>query len=221
MSHECAPVHNPKRIVLTGGPGAGKTALLELVRQSFCSQVKILPEAASIIFGGGFPRHEDAPCRRASQRAIYHVQCELEATADAHPGTVILCDRGRVDGLAYWPGEASDFWRDVKSDLASELARYDVVIHMQSPKAGNGYNHENPLRTESAATAALIDARIQDAWAQHPRRYLVPSATTFFDKCAMALEILRNELPDCCRRHVIPSIDRSEGNPDSEPPVAR
>lgn len=52
---ECNDVHKRKRIVLTGGPGAGKTALLELIRQSFCAHVKVLPEAASIIFGGGFP----------------------------------------------------------------------------------------------------------------------------------------------------------------------
>lgn len=52
----CKDVHERKRVVLTGGPGAGKTALLELVRQSFCTHVKVLPEAASIVFGGGFPR---------------------------------------------------------------------------------------------------------------------------------------------------------------------
>src|SRR5690242_15099817 len=45
-----------KRVVLTGGPGAGKTAVLELVRQSFCSHVHVLPEAAGILFTGGFPR---------------------------------------------------------------------------------------------------------------------------------------------------------------------
>jgi hypothetical protein len=30
-----------------------KTALLELIRQSFCSHVRVLPEAASVVFGGG------------------------------------------------------------------------------------------------------------------------------------------------------------------------
>ena len=32
----CVGPHPHKRIVLTGGPGAGKTAVLELVRRSFC-----------------------------------------------------------------------------------------------------------------------------------------------------------------------------------------
>jgi len=40
----CTTHHAGKRIVLTGGPGAGKTAVLELVRQEFCAHVKILPQ---------------------------------------------------------------------------------------------------------------------------------------------------------------------------------
>ena len=55
MACECSDVHKRRRVVLTGGPGAGKTALLELIRQSFCSHVKVLPEAASVVFGGGKP----------------------------------------------------------------------------------------------------------------------------------------------------------------------
>ena len=54
---ECQAPHERRRIVLTGGPGAGKTAVLEMIRQSFFSHVTVLPEAASIKFGGGFPRH--------------------------------------------------------------------------------------------------------------------------------------------------------------------
>jgi predicted ATPase len=86
---------------LTGGPGAGKTALLEMIRQSFCSHVHVLPEAASIIFGGGFPREDDDRSRRAAQRAIFFVQRELEAIGDSHNAAVVLCDRGTIDGLAY------------------------------------------------------------------------------------------------------------------------
>ena len=100
---ECARVHSRRRIVLTGGPGAGKTALLELIRQAFCSHVTVLPEAAGIVFGGGFPREDDDECRRAAQRAIFHVQRELEAVGDSHSPAVVLCDRGTIDGLATGP----------------------------------------------------------------------------------------------------------------------
>ncbi len=45
-----------RRVVLTGGPGAGKTAALEVIRRLYAPHVQVLPEAASIVFGGGFPR---------------------------------------------------------------------------------------------------------------------------------------------------------------------
>ena len=205
---ECTDVHERKRIVLTGGPGAGKTALLELIRQSFCAHVRVLPEAASIIFGGGFPREDDDSCRRAAQRAIFHVQRELESTGDGHNPAIVLCDRGTVDGLAYWPGAADEFWTSVGTTIEAELGRYDAVIHLRTPALEQGYNHQNPLRTESAAVAAEVDARIASAWAAHPRRFMVESSADFLDKAARALETLRQELPECCRHHVVPALQQ-------------
>src|SRR5262245_23288186 len=108
----CLTPHPRRRIVLTGGPGAGKTAVLELVRRSFCSHVQVLPESAGILFGGGFPRGSDDDHRRCAQRAIFHTQRELETLAAAGPASVLLCDRGTVDGLAYWPGP-DEFWSAV------------------------------------------------------------------------------------------------------------
>ncbi len=51
-------------VVLTGGPGAGKTAILEILRRSLCPCVAVLPEAASILFGGGFWRRLSGQDRR-------------------------------------------------------------------------------------------------------------------------------------------------------------
>jgi predicted ATPase len=203
---ECTDVHKRRQVVLTGGPGAGKTALLELIRQSFCSHVKVLPEAASVVFGGGFPREDDPACRRAAQRAIYYVQRELEIVGSSHNPAIVLCDRGTVDGLAYWPGPIEEFWSSVDTTLAAELARYDTVIHLRTPALEHGYNHQNPLRTESAAAAADIDARILQAWQSHPRRFVVESFSDFLDKVARALDVLRGEMPDCCKQHVVPAI---------------
>jgi predicted ATPase len=193
-------------VVLTGGPGAGKTAVLELIRQSFCEHVKVLPEAASIVFGGGFPREDDLDCTRAAQRAIFFVQRELEITADVHNPTIVLCDRGTLDGLAYWPGPVEDFWSAAKTTPAEQLARYDAVIHLRTPALERGYNHQNHLRTESATMAAEIDERIGRAWETHPRRFVVESTAEFIDKAAKTIEILRAEMPECCRRHVIPML---------------
>lgn len=203
---ECAGAHPTRRIALTGGPGAGKTALLELIRQSFCRHMMVLPEAAGIVFGGGFPRNDDVPCRRAAQRAIFHVQRELEVIGESHHPAIVLCDRGTLDGLAYWPGSPEDLWASVSTTHEEELRRYDAVIHLRTPSAALGYNHQNPLRTESPSMAAEIDARIFQAWDGHRRRYLIPSSADFLDKAARALDALRNELPECCRQHVVPAL---------------
>jgi predicted ATPase len=136
--------------VLTGGPGAGKTAVLELVRQHFCEHVHVLPEAAGVVFGGGFPRGPDRDTLRAAQRAIFYVQRELEAAAEGLNPAIVLCDRGTVDGAAYWPGP-DDFWTAVGTAFGEQLRRYDAVIHLRTPGPRTGYNHENPLRLESAA----------------------------------------------------------------------
>jgi predicted ATPase len=203
---ECKESHERRRVVLTGGPGAGKTAVLELIRQSFCEHVRVLPEAAGIVFGGGFPREDDLVCKRAAQRAIFYVQRELETAGDSHNPTIVLCDRGTLDGLAYWPGPLEEFWSSVNSTVAEQLSRYDAVIHLRTPAVEHGYNYQNPLRTESAATAAEIDLRILRAWESHPRRFVVESASDFLEKAAEAIEVLRAEMPKCCRGHVIPAL---------------
>lgn len=213
----CTDGHKPRRVVLTGGPGAGKTALLELIRQSFCSHVKVLPEAAGVVFGGGFPREDDPPCRRAAQRAIFYVQRELENAGDSHNPAIVLCDRGTVDGLAYWPGPSEEFWSSLGTALETEFGRYDAIIHLRTPATEHGYNNQNPLRTENAAAAADIDGRILQAWERHPRRFVVESSAEFLDKAARALEILRSELPACCRRHVVPSVHDRDLKPGTGP----
>lgn len=140
MRCECkATDHVPRLVVLTGGPGAGKTAVLEIVKRNFCEHVQVLPEAASIVFGGGFPRESSLAWRRAAQRAICRVQRELERGAlEARSAAVVLCDRGTVDSLAYWPLDDSSFWPEVGSTLETELARYAAVIHLRTPAADGG-----------------------------------------------------------------------------------
>jgi predicted ATPase len=189
--------HARKRIVLTGGPGAGKTAVLELVRQEFCAHVQVLPEAAGIVFGGGFPRTGSPDRLRGAQRAIFFVQRELESIGEADNAALVLCDRGTVDGAAYWPGPDS-FWDAVGTTQEREMSRYDAVIHLRTPTVDGGYNHGNPLRTESAAAAAEIDERLLHIWAPHPRRFIVPSSPDFLEKASRVVEILKAEMPDCC-----------------------
>lgn len=196
----CKESHVAKRIVLTGGPGAGKTAVLELVRRTICDHVHVLPESAGILFGGGFPRGTTLENRRAAQRAIFYVQRELEASVDRSDTAIVLCDRGTIDSLAYWPGP-DDMFASVGTNLDEQLARYHTVIHLRTPSTGE-YTHANPLRVETAAEAAAIDARIAAAWARHPRRFEVPADQHFMHKARMALELIRAEMPACCQAGV-------------------
>jgi len=203
----CDFVHRPRRVVLTGGPGAGKTAVLEVLRRAMCKHVHVLPEAAGIVFGGGFPRGTTPALRRPAQRAIYHVQRELEATTVDVNAAIVVCDRGTVDSLAYWPGPG-ELWSEVGTTSGDELARYDAVIHLRTPPRGGGYNHDNPLRIETAAEAAAIDERIVAAWARHPHRFEVPATLAFVAKVARTLALVHRELPACCREHTSVRFDQ-------------
>lgn len=196
---ECTRAHERKRIVLTGGPSAGKTAVLELVRQHFCQHTVVLPQAAAILFRGGLSRGASERERRATERAIYHLQLAIESTVDdIHEPALVVCDRGTVDGAAYWPDPGS-LWSAVGTTRDAELRRYDVVIHMRTPDA-TAYDRQNPLCIESASEAELVDAHIMEAWAGHPRRFIVECAGDFLVKAHRALELIRVEQPRCCRR---------------------
>ncbi|HEX7669800.1 MAG TPA: ATP-binding protein [Polyangiaceae bacterium] len=195
----CHIEHEPRLVVVTGGPGAGKTAVLELVRRQFCEHVVVLPEAAGILFGGGFPRTNARSARRAAQRAIFHVQRELERlTLSTSHAAVILCDRGTLDGLAYWPGEPETFFQDLSTTAEEEFACYSAVIHLRTPSLQDGYDHTNPLRVETARQAHAIDARITGAWKAHSRYTVIPSESDFFTKASLALAAIAAEVPGCC-----------------------
>lgn len=183
-----------KRIVITGGPGAGKTASLEMARRILCDHVGFAPESASIVFGGGFPREQRQSAECAAQRAIFHIQHELESLfEDRKDIAVVLCDRGTVDCAAYWPRAEADFYREVGTTHEAELARYAVVLHLRPPPRREGYKQEG-LRIESASEAAKIDARIEHCWRGHPRRIFVEHTHDFHAKVREVIGFVEREL---------------------------
>jgi predicted ATPase len=189
-----------KRIVVTGGPGAGKTAVLELARRDLCKHVGVLPESARIVFGGGFPRRRDDLGQRGAQRAIFHVQDELERIGcESVSVTTLLCDRGTVDGLAYWPGAWDEYFAALGTTHELELARYAAVIHLRVPSADNGYRQDD-IRRESEWEASEIDARLVEVWAAHPRRVFVSRTADFIRKAQRALAIIRAEIACCASK---------------------
>lgn len=183
------------RIVLTGGPGGGKTTAADLFRRELGERVVIVPESATLLFRGGFPRHTDHKAVQATQRAIYHVQRGLEFTqAAAYPDRILLCDRGTLDGAAYWPealGGPEGFFAAMDTTLQDELSRYDAVIFFESAAVGGiAIEGGNPVRTEDLPEAVAIDRVLQGLWSEHPNFVLVPHSASFIDKITAGLRAL-------------------------------
>lgn len=182
------------RIVVTGGPGGGKTTAADLFRRELGERVVVVPESATLLFQGGFPRSAELHARKSAQRAIYHVQRNLEDVQSAlYPQRILLCDRGTVDGAAYWPDESQSFFDAVGSSLPLELARYDAVIFFESAAVG-GISIEggNPARVESNAEALLIDRKLRAIWSQHSRFVVVPHNPSFVKKILFGLAALES-----------------------------
>ena len=183
-----------KRIVLTGGPGGGKTTAIDLIRREFAGKIAIVPESATMIFSGGIERAENNDVLRAQQTAIFNLQKNLEDIQRAtYPDCVILCDRGSLDGLSYWPGSEEDFFKSMNSDLATELNRYDAVIFFETAaKSGESIRSNNPIRNESEQAAIELDDKLQAVWSRHPNFNLVASSESFIRKVMFGIMTVEN-----------------------------
>ena len=92
-------------IVITGGPGTGKTSLIEALAERGWASV---PEAAIEVIGElneemGLERQKEwrHAHRGEFQGRVLARQRELEEAALASGESVVFLDRSRVDGLAY------------------------------------------------------------------------------------------------------------------------
>ncbi len=173
------------KIVLTGGPSAGKTSLVDILHRAESHRLSVVPEAASILFRGGFPRSVEDPQTFCQQRAIFAVQVELERIGELESeGRHLVCDRGTLDGLAYWPGDEESFFANMNSSMAAEIARYDWVIHLESASAE--HYEQSPVRTETPSRAAELDRRVRSAWRLHQNRLIIPNNRHFLKKIDLA-----------------------------------
>lgn len=193
-----SPVSRPLRIVLSGGPGGGKTTAADLFRREIGDQVVIVPESATTLFAGGFPRVSDPDAERSIQRAIFEVQRSLEdIQASLFPDRVLLCDRGTIDGAAYWPDGPDGFFDEVGTTHQAELDRYDVVLFFETAVvAGVEIEGGNRYRTESPDEALDLDRRLRALWNPHPRFHLVPHSPSFLRKITVGLSILESVVAD-------------------------
>lgn len=186
------------RIALTGGPGGGKTTAADLLRRELGERVVVVPESATILFSGGFPRYEEASALRSVQSAIFHVQRNVEdVQSSRYPDRILLCDRGTVDGAAYWPDEPEGYFRSMGTTLEQELERYDAVVFFETAAvAGISIEGGNATRCETLPQAAALDRKLRELWSRHPRFSLVPHSVSFFQKITAALGIMQRVVHD-------------------------
>jgi hypothetical protein len=208
------------RVALTGAPGGGKTTAADFFRREIGDRVVIVPEAATILFQGGFPRSREVAVSRVAQTTIFQVQRNLEEVQRAlFPGRILLCDRGTVDGAAYWPGAAGGFFASLGTTLEAELRRYEAVIFFETAALGGiAIEGGNPSRIESLEGAVALDAKLRALWMRHPRFILVPHDVSFFKKIGFGLAALERIINDVCgeprmRPLVRPSRSRVKRRP--------
>jgi len=185
-----------RRVVLTGGPGGGKTTAADLLRRELDGLVVLVPESATILFEGGFPHVSDPDVQRAAQRAIFQVQTNLEdVMRSLYPDRTMVCDRGTVDGAGYWPdsrGGADGFFGELGTSLETEFSRYDVVVFFETAAAGGrSILGGNRHRIESTDEAVDLDRRLHAVWSKHPSFHFISHQESFLAKMQMALDLLQ------------------------------
>jgi predicted ATPase len=179
------------KVAITGGPSGGKTTLIEALKKEYTGgKIKVVPEAASILYKGGFPRVKSFDGLFHAQKAIYSVQREVEdLRCKLYPDSLIVCDRGSLDALAYWPEGAENFFSLVGSSVEAEVGRYHWVIHLDTA-AEPDYDAANEIRTESFQEALGLNEKIKQSWSIHPRRIVINSHQDFLSKMRKATLVI-------------------------------
>jgi len=182
------------KIVLTGGPGAGKSVITaEIVRRD--PRFVLVPEAATQTYstlGTTWDRLNHAN-RCDAQKRIYCLQVDQETRiAAANPGKHLLLDRGTIDGATYWPAGPEDYWRELGTSLDRELSRYDAVIWMETAAALGMYDGSasNDVRFEDGPAAIESGRKLLSLWGKHRKLRHVGAFVNLQDKIAAVIEAI-------------------------------
>ena len=184
------------RIVLTGGPCAGKSTAMSWIQNAFTERgyrVLFVPETATELITGGV-----APWSCGSNLDYQCCQMRLQAekenvflqAADSMPDEKILivCDRGMMDNRAYMNDMDFQVVLDRIHKTEVEIRDcYDAVFHLVS--AANGApevylknKQSNPARTETVEQAVELDNKLISAWTGHPHLRVIDNSTDFENK---------------------------------------
>lgn len=184
------------KIVLTGGPCAGKTTALVRIIEHFTGlgyQVFTLPEIPTICITAGVnyltdDRQYHYQAEKSTLLMQMHMEDQfMEVAAKCGKPAIVVCDRGTMDISTYMPEET---WQALMNDVGSNTiqlrdSRYDAVLHLVS--AANGaeefYNTDtNAVRSEDPKTARKLDIKLITAWNGHPHLRIIDNSNDFEKK---------------------------------------
>lgn len=195
------------RIVLTGGPCAGKSSAVTHIIKSAKAQgfdVYTGPETATLLMNCGIVVPETVEGLLTFQTSILKTQIQIETALsnvveETGRPSIIIFDRGVMDGKGYIPEETwHSVLRQISADRSIEdiemslLSRYDAIVHMVTAADGaekyykSGHTVDDTgkhvFRRETAEEALELDAKMWDMWKEHPKHIRVPNVSTFNSK---------------------------------------
>lgn len=196
------------KIVLTGGPCAGKTTALARIVEYFSDrgfQVLTVPEAATLFSQSGVDfLTDDKALFLECERQLMEFQIELEDRYERlaehiKKPVLIVCDRGTMDLRAYMDDKMWGALLDMIGKSVVELrdARYAAVIHMATAAKGAERFYtlaNNAARSESPELARDIDDRLMRVWTGHPHLRVVDNECTFEEKTNRVLKEISHVL---------------------------
>lgn len=188
----------PCLICLTGGPGGGKTSLIEELvhRQTTGTNYVGLPEAISVTGQLGISSNE-----KYFQRIMVHLQIALEdglqrALIDSS-GAVILCHRGSLDPLAYWLDrgwQEEAFFAYTGTSRGEHIQRYTAVLHLVTAADGAVEHYTRwpeAHRPETLVDAVRLDRLLNRVWRDHPHYYRIDNQDrNWHQKAKLARKII-------------------------------
>ena len=196
-----------KKIVLTGGPCAGKTTALVKIMEHFSSigyKVFIIPELPTLFLQAGMDYLTDnKDLFYEGEKATLEMQIALEdkflqmAKSVKQP-VLIVCDRGTMDISAYMnPVLWNQIISDVKMNNEMLRSRYDAVLHLVSAADGAEQFYTtatNNKRTEGIELARILDKKVIQAWSEHPHLRVINNHEDFETKLERVLQEISDVL---------------------------
>lgn len=195
-----------RRIVFTGGPGSGKTTVIEKVKQVYTNQgykVIVIDETATYLINMGIrPFGEQAVSMLDFQELVLKLQLAKEDIVDRAVSmldddkTIIIYDRGAIDNSAYVNEEE---FKEVMARLnrvhsfGELMNKYDLVINLVSRK--DFYTTENnKARSEDVEKALELGKTTLKSWMGHKRLKIVLPKDEMNDKINEVLNIINDLL---------------------------